>query len=44
MKKQLIGKFREQEKQASVEEQALLEQSIELRLKKEEEKKRMAAQ
>ena len=44
LKKQLIGKFREQEKQASVEEQALLEQAIEHSLKKEEEKKRKAAQ
>ena len=44
MKKQLIGKFREQEKQASIEEQALLEQAIEHSLKKEEERKRKAAQ
>ena len=44
MKKQLIGKFREQEKQASVKEQAMLEQAIEQSLQQEEERKRRAAE
>ena len=38
LKSQMIGKFREREKQSSAEEQALLEQAIEQSVKKEEER------